>query len=77
MELQTSPGDLEIIEKLMAHASSHATRFLKRRWLSAKTLEIVLSRPAGFEFEPGQRIRLDMGRYSRDYSIVSAPNNFS
>ena len=74
MELRTSSGDLEVIEKLKPHASTRTTRLLKRQWLSDKTFEIILSRPAGFEFEPGQRIRLNIGKHARDYSIVSAPN---
>ena len=49
----------------------HTTKLLKRRWLSDKTFEAVLSRPAGFEFTPGQRIRLLHQSLERDYSLVN------
>lgn len=55
------------------HVSSYTVDLLKRRWLSDKSFEIVLSAPPGFEFEPGQRILLSLGEHQRDYSIVSSP----
>lgn len=54
---------------------SYTTALLRRRWLSEKTFEITLSRPAGFEFEAGQRISLRMDPHERDYSIASAPGD--
>ena len=51
----------------------HIVKLLKRKWLSKKTFEIVLSLPFGFTFKPGQCIRLNLDRNERDYSIVSAP----
>jgi NAD(P)H-flavin reductase len=54
-------------------ASTHSAVLLSRRWLSDKTFEINISNPPGFEFEPGQRISLSLGGHTRDYSIVSAP----
>ena len=53
--------------------STHSTALLKRRWLSDKTFEIAIGNPPGFHFEPGQRISLSLGGHTRDYSIVSAP----
>jgi ferredoxin-NADP reductase len=49
----------------------YTTKLLNRRWLSDKTFEAVLSRPAGFEFTPGQRIRLLHQSLERDYSLVN------
>jgi benzoate/toluate 1,2-dioxygenase reductase component len=46
---------------------------LKRKWLSEKTFEIRLNRPAVFQFRPGQRVSLSSEGNERDYSIVSAP----
>lgn len=55
------------------HAATHSANLLRRRWLSDKSFEIAISSPTGFDFEPGQRISLSLGGYTRDYSIVSAP----
>jgi ferredoxin-NADP reductase len=49
----------------------YTTELLERHWLSDKTFEAVLSRPAGFEFTPGQRIRLLNQSLERDYSLVN------
>lgn len=53
-------------------ASTHSVYLLKRQWLSEKAFEITTSHPPGFEFEPGQRISLSCGGFTRDYSIASA-----
>lgn len=50
----------------------YTTELLERHWLSEKTFEAVLSRPVGFEFTPGQRIRLLHQSIERDYSLVNA-----
>ncbi len=73
MAFQINPGDPEVISKLKTHVSNYTVTLLKRKWLSDKTFEIILSAPPVFEFEPGQRIRLSLGGHERDYSIVSAP----
>ena len=52
----------------------YTANLLKRRWLSSKSFEIIISRPEGFIFDPGQRISLNLGEYEREYSVVSAPN---
>jgi benzoate/toluate 1,2-dioxygenase reductase subunit len=51
----------------------HTVAVLKRKWLSEKTFEIRLSRPAVFQFRPGQRVSLSSKETVRDYSIISAP----
>ena len=51
----------------------YTCRLLARRWLDADTFELTLSRPAHFDFAPGQRIDLYLGDSARAYSLVSAP----
>ena len=51
----------------------HEVRLLSRTRVGDGTLEIVLSRPEGFRFIPGQSIRLRAGERGRDYSIASGP----
>jgi len=53
--------------------SAYTAVLLKRRWLSDKAFELILSLTPQFNFQPGQRICLQIGRHERDYSIVSAP----
>ncbi|MBI5578807.1 MAG: hypothetical protein HY895_06605 [Deltaproteobacteria bacterium] len=50
-----------------------AARILSRRWLSPTAFELTLERPPGFDFQPGQRVRLGIGPNARDYSIAAAP----
>ena len=52
-----------------------AARILSRRWLSPTTFELTLERPAGFNFQPGQRVRLGSGPNEREYSIAAAPGD--
>ena len=52
-----------------------AARILSRRWLSPTTFELTLERPAGFDFQPGQRVRLGSGPNEREYSIAAAPGD--
>ena len=54
---------------------SFVARILSRRWLSPTTFELTLERPAGFDFQPGQRVRLGSGPNERDYSIAAAPGD--
>jgi len=49
------------------------SRILGRRWLSPTAFELRLDRPSGFDFQPGQRVRLASGPDERDYSIAAAP----
>jgi ferredoxin-NADP reductase len=46
-----------------------------RRWLSNTAFELALRRPLGFDFNPGQRIRVQHADAERDYSLTSAPND--
>ena len=48
---------------------------LRRSWLSEKTFELELMRPAAFQFRPGQRIRLLHKGVERDYSLLSRPDS--
>jgi len=55
--------------------SPFAAGILSRRWLSPTTFELTLERPAGFNFQPGQRVRLGKGPNEREYSIAAAPGD--
>ena len=50
------------------------TKLMERRQLSDNTFEAIFSRPSGFEFTAGQRIRLIRGGLERDYSLANAPD---
>ena len=52
-------------------ASRHTGAVRARRWLSPKTFELVIDRPDGFAFRPGQRIGLTHEGVARDYSLAS------
>lgn len=47
----------------------------RRQKLTEHTFEIHLSRPDGFGFTPGQRIRLKHANIERDYSLINAPDS--
>jgi NAD(P)H-flavin reductase len=55
---------------LKTDVATYTAALLKRQWLSDKSFEIILSVPRRFEFQPGQRVRLNLNEYERDYSIV-------
>jgi len=66
------------MEKMkLAEARTYRTRIQNRRWLSEHAFELILARPDGFAFMPGQRIHLNFGDIGRDYSIVSSPGEES
>ena len=48
---------------------------LNRQNLTDLTFEIHMSRPDGFTFTPGQRIRLSYSEIERDYSLINAPDS--
>jgi len=50
-------------------------KLLRRSWLSEKTFDLELSRPATFQFRPGQRIRFLHQALERDYSLLSPPDS--
>ena len=54
---------------------TYDTKLLERRQLSDNTFEAIFSRPSGFEFTAGQRIRLIHGEFERDYSLANAPDD--
>jgi ferredoxin-NADP reductase len=55
--------------------SPFTAELLRRSWLSEKTFELELIRPATFQFRPGQRIRLLHKGAERDYSLLSRPDS--
>lgn len=75
MAYQINFGKPEGLLNLETRATTYSATLTGRRWLSKKTFEITLSRPAGFKFTPGQRISLRFDENERDYSIVSAPGD--
>ena len=54
-------------------AARFTTRLRDRTWLSGKAFQIELDRPGGFQFLPGQSIRIANGPAERDYSLAGAP----
>jgi len=52
----------------------YPTEIIDHRWLSKKTFEIKLHRPAAFNFKPGQLISLKYKNDDRDYSLASSPD---
>ncbi len=53
--------------------AARTVRLLRRTRLSGRALELVLSRPRGFTFTPGQSVRFIVDGIERDYSIASGP----
>jgi benzoate/toluate 1,2-dioxygenase reductase subunit len=54
-------------------AGSYTTQLLIRSWISEDAFEIGFSRPAAFEFAPGQRVRFIQREVERDYTPTSSP----
>jgi benzoate/toluate 1,2-dioxygenase reductase subunit len=50
-------------------------RLLRLTQLSERTMELVLSRPEGFHFTPGQSARFLLDGIERDYSMASGPDD--
>ncbi len=50
-----------------------SARLVERRRLTASTFELRLSRPTGFDFNPGQHIALQAEGTEREYSLVTPP----
>jgi ferredoxin-NADP reductase len=57
----------------VAERARHTVRLLRRERLTERTIELVLSRPPGFTFIPGQSVRFILDGIERDYSIASGP----
>ena len=53
----------------------YTVELLDRRWLSTRAFELVLSKPPGFTFHPGQLLRFYYEDVERDYSLTSAPDD--
>ena len=51
----------------------HTSRLIRATNLSPSTSEVSLTRPAGFTFLPGQRIRFLHQGLQRDYTMISGP----
>jgi hypothetical protein len=68
-----SPTPMESVSR--DRGQSFAARILSRRWLSPTAFELTLERPPGFNFHPGQRVRLGSGPNEREYSIAAAPGD--
>ncbi len=51
----------------------YQARLLARSRLSDDTYQVDLDRPAGFEFAPGQGIRLSRNGLQREYTLVNGP----
>ncbi|MFL1405946.1 FAD-binding oxidoreductase [Marinobacter sp. M1N3S26] len=47
---------------------------IERRQVTPDLIVFRVSRPAGFEFSPGQSVKVGLGDLRRSYSIVSAPH---
>ncbi len=54
---------------------TYTTAVRKRTWLSDRSFELELSRPIGFSFVPGQRIRFSGRSNDKDYSLISTPQD--
>ena len=57
----------------MIKPAHYTTKILERSWLSQGTFELTCDRPEAFSFTPGQKIQIEGGDISREYSIASAP----
>jgi len=51
-----------------------ASEILERRCLTPEVMVLRVSRPPGFAFEPGQRVKLSLGGKKRPYNIASTPS---
>ena len=51
----------------------YTSKIKERHWLSAKTFELILTKPKGFEHVAGQRLVIRLDGIEREYSIVSGP----
>lgn len=55
-------------------ADTGAPTLLKRTDVAGNLLRLEISRPAGFDYVPGQHVKMGMRGVLRDYSLVSAPH---
>ena len=66
---------MKLSNKAKTGATSYSTELLNRRWLTEGTFEIELTRPASFQFQPGQCIRFSHETMQRDYSLITTPTD--
>lgn len=59
--------------RVVKQPNSYTLYLRNRSWLSGRTFELELSRPDGFSFVPGQRIRFIGRAQVKDYSLISTP----
>jgi len=52
----------------------HASRIIRRHWLTPDVFVLGLERPPGFDVTAGQRVRLLLGEEARDYSVIPGPH---
>jgi len=55
-------------------AAKAPPRLLRRRDVSDGLVSLQLSRPAGFDYRPGQHVKIGLPGLMRTYSLVSAPH---
>jgi ferredoxin-NADP reductase len=55
-------------------AAAGGPRLLRRRDVSDALVSLQLSRPAGFDYRPGQHVKMGLPDLLRTYSLVSAPH---
>lgn len=62
------------IRKKPSKGKAGVARIRERRLLTESLLRLKLDRPAGFDFIPGQHLKLEVGGMSRKYTLCSAPH---
>lgn len=63
-----------VMRPIPKRGATGAVRIRERRLLTDSLLVLKLDRPAGFDFVPGQHLKLDVGGARRKYTICSAPH---
>ncbi len=58
----------------LGSAGRFSAALVAKAWLAPGILEVRLTRPAGFDFLPGQFMRILMDGYQRSYTMVSTPD---
>lgn len=65
---------LESRPRLAVAAGTSSPVLLERRAVTGNLLRLKLSRPASFDYRPGQHVKMGVPGVLRDYSLVSAPH---
>jgi ferredoxin-NADP reductase len=69
-----SRQDSESRPRLAVANATASPVLLERRAVTGNLLRLKLSRPAGFDYRPGQHVKMGVPGVLRDYSLVSAPH---